>query len=52
LEQQAAALEDAQTALDNQSAHLAELQERLDFAERLLVQARDRPALGAGEQRE
>ena len=50
LEQQAAALEDAQAALTNQSTQLAELQERLDFAERPLVQARDRPPLGAGEQ--
>jgi len=52
LEQHAAALEDAQTALTNQSTHLAELQERLDFAERLLAQARDRSALGAGEKRD
>jgi septal ring factor EnvC (AmiA/AmiB activator) len=50
LEQQAAALEDVQTTLTNQSAQLAELQERLDFTERLLVQARDRPALQAGEE--
>jgi hypothetical protein len=51
LEQHAAALEDAQTTLANQSTQLAELQERLDFAERLLAQARDRSALGAGEKR-
>jgi uncharacterized protein YycO len=50
-EQHAAALEDAQTTLTNQSTQLAELQERLDFAERLLAQARDRSALGAGEKR-
>ena len=49
LEQDAAALEDAQITLANQSTQLAELQERLDFAERLLAQARDRSALGAGE---
>jgi hypothetical protein len=49
LEQQAGALEDAQASLANQSTQLAELQERLDFTERLLVQARDRPALGAEE---
>jgi uncharacterized protein YycO len=49
LEQDAAALEDAQTTLANQSTQLLELQERLDFAERLLAQARDRSALGAGE---
>jgi exonuclease VII small subunit len=51
LEQDAAALEDAQTILANQSTQLAELQERLDFAERLLAQARDRSALGPGEKR-
>jgi hypothetical protein len=51
LEQDAAALEDAQTTLANQSIQLAELQERLDFAERLLAQARDRSALGPGEKR-
>lgn len=46
LEQHAGALEDAQTNLANQSAELAELQERLDFAERLLTRGRDRPELG------
>jgi len=51
LEQQAAMLEDAQTSLANQSAQLAELEERLDFTERLLTQARDRSALGPGENR-
>ncbi len=51
LEQDAAALEDAQTTLTNQGTQLAELQERLDFAERLLAQARDRSALGAGDKR-
>jgi uncharacterized protein YycO len=51
LEQHAAALDDAQTTLTNQSTQLVELQERLDFAERLLAQARDRSALGAGEKR-
>lgn len=49
LEQQAAALEDAQTTLADQWTQLAELQERVDFAERLLVQARDRSALGSRE---
>lgn len=52
LEDHAAALEDAQTTLANQAGQLAELQERLDFAERLLTQVRDRPALGAGPKRE
>ena len=51
LEQHAAVLEDAQATLANQSTQLAEFQERLDFAERLLAQARDRSALGPGEKR-
>lgn len=45
LKDQAAALEDVQNSLANQSSHLAELQERLDFTERLLAQGRDRTAL-------
>ena len=49
MEEQAAALEDARTALATQASQIAELEERLDFAERLLAQARDRPPLGAGE---
>ncbi len=49
LEQHGAVLEDAQTTLADQSTQLAELQERLDFAERLLAQARDRSALRPGE---
>lgn len=48
LEQHVAVLEDTQSTLANQSTQLAELQERLDFAERLLAQARDRSALGPG----
>jgi cell shape-determining protein MreC len=51
LEQQAAELDDAQTNLASQSTQLAELQERLDFAERLLTQARDRAGLAPGEKR-
>lgn len=51
LDEHAAALEDAQTTVTNQSTQLAELQERLDFAERLLAQAKDRSALGAGDKR-
>lgn len=51
LEQQAAALEDAQASLASQSTQVAELHERLDFAERLLAQGRDRTALGPGDQR-
>jgi outer membrane lipoprotein-sorting protein len=49
LEQHAAALEDAETTLAHQASQLAELQERLDFTERLLAQGRDRNALGPGE---
>lgn len=52
LDEQAAALEDTQHTLSNQSTQLAELQERLDFAERLLTQARERPALRPGEKAE
>ena len=50
LEQQAGALENAQNSLAHQSTQLAELHERLDFAERLLAQGRDRPGLKPGEQ--
>jgi hypothetical protein len=45
LKDHAAALEDVQNSLASQSAQLAELHERLDFAERLLTQGRDRTAL-------
>ncbi len=51
IEQQAATLDDTQITLANQSTELAELQERVDFAERLLVQVRDRAALGTREER-
>ena len=49
LEQHAAALEDAQNSVASQSTQLAELQERVDFAERLLAQGRDRAALRPGD---
>jgi hypothetical protein len=49
LEQHAAALEDAETTLANLSTQLVDLQERLDFAERVLAQAPDRSALRPGE---
>ena len=52
LDHYAAALEDAQTESAQQAAQLAELQERLDFAERLLAQGRDRSPLSAGEKRD
>jgi uncharacterized protein YycO len=45
LKDQAAALEDVQNSVASQSSELAELHERLDFAERLLAQGRDRTAL-------
>lgn len=45
MEQFAAALEDTQAAVVDQSRQLTELQERADFAERLLAQARDRPKI-------
>lgn len=51
LEQHAAALEEAESSLTHQSNQIAELQERLDFTERLLAQGRDRNAVGPGEGR-
>lgn len=48
LDDQANRLTDAQATLSNQDAQLLEMQERLDFAERILTQVRDRPGLGAG----
>jgi uncharacterized protein YycO len=51
LDQQATALEDAQNSLASQATQLAELQERVDFTERLIAQNRDRIAL-PGEKRE
>jgi hypothetical protein len=45
LDEQAAALEEARARLAMQATQLAELNERVDFAERLLTQARERQAL-------
>jgi outer membrane lipoprotein-sorting protein len=45
LKDHAAALEDVQNSLASQSSQMAELQERVDFAERLLAQGRDRTVL-------
>src|SRR3954466_5615070 len=45
LKDHAAALDDVQNTLATQSSQMAELHERLDFAERLLAQGRDRTAL-------
>jgi hypothetical protein len=52
VEQYAAAVEDAHNTLADQAAQLAELQERVDFAERLLAQARDRIPLEPGRPRQ
>jgi hypothetical protein len=43
------AIEDVQASLAQQANQLAELQERLDFTERLLAQGKDRAALPPGE---
>ncbi len=51
LQQYAATLDDSQAMLEEQSRQIAELQERADFAERLLAQSRGRSALGPGEKR-
>ena len=49
MKDQAAVLEDVQHTLASQSSQLDELQERLDFTERVLAQSRDRSALRPGE---
>lgn len=51
LQQYAATLDDSLATLEDQSRQIAELQERADFAERLLAQGRDRAALGPGDKR-
>jgi hypothetical protein len=43
-------LEEAESSLAHQSTQIAELQERLDFTERLLAQGRDRSAVGPGKE--
>ena len=48
LEQVMQELEDARIGAGEQATQLAELQERVDFAERLLMQVRERGVLGAG----
>ena len=45
-------LEDTQAALASQATQLADLQERVDFAERSLAQVRNRPALGPGQEKQ
>jgi septal ring factor EnvC (AmiA/AmiB activator) len=49
VKEQAAVLEEVQHNLASQSSQLDELQERLDFTERMLAQSRDRTALRPGE---
>ena len=51
LDQHEAALEDVQQRFADQAAQLAELQERVDFAERMLAQSRDRAGLPPGERK-
>ena len=41
-------LADAESAMAGHAQQLAEIQERLDFAERLLAQQRQKPQLGSG----
>jgi hypothetical protein len=48
LQDQSAALADAQATIAAQAESLQELHERVDFAERVLAQSRDRGALGKG----
>ncbi len=43
------ALEDRLAELEAQQARILELEERLDFAERMLVRRADQPALGTGD---
>jgi hypothetical protein len=45
------ALEDRVAELEGQQGRMLELEERLDFAERMLTRQREQPGLGAGEQR-
>ena len=52
LEEQAAALEDTKQIVNSQAAELAEIQERLDFTERVLAQNRDRAALKPGDKQD
>ena len=49
VEQSTAMLDETQATVANQSAQIAELQERLDFAERLLTQGANRPGLRHGD---
>lgn len=46
-----AMLEDRLADLEAQQGRVLELEERVDFAERMLARQREAPGLGAGEQR-
>ena len=48
LDDQASALTEVQSHLAGQEDHVRELQDRLDFAERLLTRAQERSTLGPG----
>jgi len=48
LEEHSASLADAHVGLANHDAQVQELQERVDFAERVLAQTRDKPGLRPG----
>lgn len=48
LQDQSAALADAQSTIVAQAESIQELHERVDFAERILTQAREKGALGRG----
>ena len=48
IREQAAGLANAHAALASQDAQIQELHERVDFAERIIAQGRDKPGLGAG----
>lgn len=48
LAEQSAALSDAQATIVAQAESIQELHERVDFAERMLTQVRDKGALGRG----
>lgn len=50
LADQGSALDAAHQGLADQAAQMQELHDRLDFAERLLTQARERQGLGPGAQ--
>ncbi|MGE0351924.1 MAG: hypothetical protein AB7Q69_01695 [Gemmatimonadales bacterium] len=48
VEELTAGLADAQATIAGQDAQIVELQERMDFTERMLARTRERPELGPG----